>query len=458
MNSKDFCSDISVIPQFSGTCWFNAILMTSFFSQKIRKLMIDKVSKTWDNSSLFKFFKTILKHSYKTTDPKILTLFNKIKPEMVLLKTLYKFDKDLFEILKFENLLGWQMEYINIFFKYLNVNYLDIVYLNESNKVLFNIVKNKKYKIIDNKIISFFKEEINLIEEKKEINNIIINIPDVLVLIHTDIYSGFRYNHNYNKLCLINSNYSIYDAENFNINEEAKNDIKEYNDIINLFGYNYKLDPVLLDNYNKYELGKHAIVGIHCNNNRYVYNGWNRTVEKTPCSLMKLNWDLKTNKEFCLNTDACKLDDINIRNLCFSFNKGSRILIYVKDNVIKKTDSYAISSLKSNLSNINNIILDFYNDLDISEDKIKDILNDFGIKFRKGDDLKKILNDKFLEFYGIDINKKKYLINKINKINKLFPIPQDILIKKSIKELEDMYQKIATINTEDKKRKHSSSS
>ena len=59
--------------------------------------------------------------------------------------------------------------------------------------------------------------------------------------------------HNYNKLCLINSNYSIYDAENFNINEEAKNDIKEYNDIINLFGYNYKLDTVLLDNYNKYK-------------------------------------------------------------------------------------------------------------------------------------------------------------------------------------------------------------
>ena len=59
MSSRDFCSDISVIPQFSGVCWFNAIMMSSFFSQRMRKLMIDKISKTWGNGSLFKFFKIL---------------------------------------------------------------------------------------------------------------------------------------------------------------------------------------------------------------------------------------------------------------------------------------------------------------------------------------------------------------------------------------------------------------
>ena len=51
----DFCSDISVIPQFQGTCWFNAILMSCFYSQEMRKLMI-KQSKTWDKrNNFFKF-------------------------------------------------------------------------------------------------------------------------------------------------------------------------------------------------------------------------------------------------------------------------------------------------------------------------------------------------------------------------------------------------------------------
>ena len=45
MDTKDFCSEISVIPQYIGTCWFNAILINSFYSQAMRKLMIKKVSK-----------------------------------------------------------------------------------------------------------------------------------------------------------------------------------------------------------------------------------------------------------------------------------------------------------------------------------------------------------------------------------------------------------------------------
>ena len=50
-----------------------------------------------------------------------------------------------------------------------------------------------------------------------------------------------------------------------------------------------------------------------------------------PCELMKFSWDVKKNKEFCLNPKKCILDIMNVNDLCFSFNKGdSREVIYVK--------------------------------------------------------------------------------------------------------------------------------
>ncbi len=35
MPPKDKCLDLSVIPQFEGTCWFNAILMIALYSQNL---------------------------------------------------------------------------------------------------------------------------------------------------------------------------------------------------------------------------------------------------------------------------------------------------------------------------------------------------------------------------------------------------------------------------------------
>jgi len=35
------CVNLSVIPQFSGTCWFNAILTIALYSQNVRKIIIN---------------------------------------------------------------------------------------------------------------------------------------------------------------------------------------------------------------------------------------------------------------------------------------------------------------------------------------------------------------------------------------------------------------------------------
>jgi hypothetical protein len=104
----------------------------------------------------------------------------------------------------------------------------------------------------------------------------------------------------------------------------------------------YILDSCILGNYNDIGAVGHSIAGITCNNNRYIYNGplisseSYYSTEKVSCDLMHFDWNVKKDDNFCINPKVCKLDPIYQRpfnDLCFSFNKGSRTLIYVKNNM-----------------------------------------------------------------------------------------------------------------------------
>ena len=99
---------------------------------------------------------------------------------------------------------------------------------------------------------------------------------------------------------------------------------------------------------------EHAIAGITCKKDRYVYNGWTRTsmdpamvnqmVDRSiPCELMKFDWNIIKHSDFCLNTIKCipeKLKKkLKIQKLCFNFSKGKRILIYVRKDAKTETST-----------------------------------------------------------------------------------------------------------------------
>jgi len=144
------CSKLAVIPQYAGTCWFNAILMVSLYSQYTRKAVI-KASKNWNkNDSFLMVLKEILK-IYNKEPEKVEKLFYKIKPEKILLKMIKKYnEKNLIKQFKIDfkkdgyKSLGYldnNADYINQFLNYLKVNVLDITYNNENNKYLINFNK-----------------------------------------------------------------------------------------------------------------------------------------------------------------------------------------------------------------------------------------------------------------------------------------------------------------------------
>jgi hypothetical protein len=348
------CLEISVIPQFSGTCSFNAILMSSFYSQLLRKLMINKISKTWvdkKNDSLFKFFKVILKNSYDTRDKKIIKLFNKIKPEELIFHLLNKNNINVLNTIIEQKSSGWwYSNYIYEFLKYLNVNVLYLNYM-RNHKIIANF---------DIRILRLKKQFLSFTDDKYqdkyyEISKA-IKEPDVIILEHYKLFDNSDLMYLHQVISEKNTLNLVYDVNStFDLKNEVFKDLIDLKEEIEFRGNKYKLDSILLNDYESH----HVIVGITCNNEKYVYNGWNKDttdvsfvsdkkeVLQEPCKLMKFDWNIHNDSEFCLNVSECKLDKITDRkNLCFSFNKGDRKLVYVK---VSKKSSSSSSSLLSSL-------------------------------------------------------------------------------------------------------------
>jgi len=398
MDSGNKCVKLSVIPQFSGSCWFNAILMISLYSQLTRRVLI-KTAKHWDKTnSFFQILKSILIKYYREPE-KAQDFYNKIRPEIMLYKLIkYSNNKGLANLLKkqikknYVN-LGYYETYITTFFDYLQINSLEITYTKD-NKYLFNF-----YKEVSNVISNqgeyqlILKHNITTNEEVyKDIKNSLKNVPDIITVIHKDLNKNRA--DNYQFFANIKK-YDSYYADKYKCKIKG---VSNYEDIIYLNGHKYKLDAFTLTNYNEMPIS-HVIAGITCDNERYIYNGWQSTtndpamqyggsLNNQPCALMKYNWDLRKDETFCLNQKTCKLDFVTDHSqLCFSAGKNSDIssktLIYVrvKDNeVMNSLEEEAKLSIPENLkiSGLPEIINDMFDISILTDDEIKAQLEQFG--------------------------------------------------------------------------------
>ena len=73
-------SQLEVLPQIDGTCWFNAILMAFLYSEGLKKIVIEKAI-TWTEEEIQhdkfkKFVIYVLKYNYSKPE-KIRELFKK---------------------------------------------------------------------------------------------------------------------------------------------------------------------------------------------------------------------------------------------------------------------------------------------------------------------------------------------------------------------------------------------
>jgi hypothetical protein len=351
--------------------------MAVLYSDESRKLLLKK-SKKWNSKILiFKTLKHILEKKYFRSSNiyNDYEYFDKIRPEYILEK-LYKYNKKKFSFNPKIKKGGYAPAlYIRKIYKLLGAKVLfldykdDLLYYSKYNNTKVNSSAVKKGAVID-VVVKFVSKE-KVLEKFENPDVIIINFTKSIL----DNIPGY---------------YKVpADSPFYNI--------VSFNDKVAIKGMNYIQDSVILSNWNRTEIGGHSIAGIKCRDNKYVYNGWTRgtidihlqnvnftkedydkerlwvselinkrvvyvnvknslVVDKLPiggilvsdnihipCELMKYDWDVKKNSEFCINKKECLLDTHSNKSikeiinkdkneLCFSFNKGPRLLIYVNNS------------------------------------------------------------------------------------------------------------------------------
>lgn len=359
-SEKEFCERVLTINQLGPDCWFLAILMAVLYSRRSRKLLL-KIADKWDSKiKIYNIIKYIITHKYFKTDNiiKDYEYFNMVNP-YTLLKQLNKYNSSKYEF-KPNKKKGYFSEcYIKKIYDFLQVKNLFLDY-NENKKTinysLYNNYMSDVVNLADNKAIVKFKllTKDKLIEEFNNNKN-----PDVIII---NINEGINN---------ILDTYKHYSLSNY-LSDTNINNLTSLNDNIIFNENEYVLDSVILSNFNVDHLKiGHSIAGITCKSKRYVYNGWTKytmndnnlnreklnNMGEIPCELMPFDWDIKKDSEFCLNVKKCIPDTLNVdkNELCFSFNKGKRIIVYVKKNLMSSSKS-SLSSSSSSKSLITSIV------------------------------------------------------------------------------------------------------
>ncbi len=258
--------------------------------------------------------------------------------------------------------------------------YYDFLYFKFTIKPKSKFKKGiqKFTRFIDNPML-LLKDERNRFEEKdkpfrpsrwfkespkkfKDAHTIFNNTPSILIV----IVSNFTCN------SAIYGEGVYYKKDNNILHNKItdpyiKNSIQSMDEQIFYNGFEYNLDSVILGDIEESNLyhSNHIIAGITCKKKRYVYNGWTRTsmepamattkiTRDIPCELMRQDWNIEDDIDYCLNATNCQLDLLTKKDakLCFNFSKskGNRILIYVRKDNKRITSSSYSPQISSNIS------------------------------------------------------------------------------------------------------------
>jgi hypothetical protein len=341
---RGVCSRILTPKQVGPICWFMATFVAMFYSQRSRKILLE-ASKTWKTKNeIYSLLNHVLNDKYSKTMTS--TDYNKASEETFneILKYLNKHDPLSFPYDPTIHEEGFYSEYyIGKLYKLLNVDYKVFDYNKRDNHLFYSYLNmgfdSVEYETIKNDIESYLYPNRSFIYKDED-----MNAPKILmVIVHDDEDSTIQ-----------SKQYEDLFPGTIISKGNTKQQITSMNDKIFYRGREYHLDSVILGNWNVTQLGGgHAIAGITCKGNKYVYNGWVRTSkdpamanaeirQDIPCELMRYDWDIKQEANFCLSRKNCKLVkqtgfEAIKSDLCYNFEKGYRMLVYVRTEGITVT-------------------------------------------------------------------------------------------------------------------------
>lgn len=317
------CSKVVTIPQFTGTCWFNALLMCIFYSEGMRSILLNKAREWPEDSETHKIFHDILTNRYlKNTTKNAVAFYNKMRPETILQKLHDANDKEfIYNEKKHSSFKGiWYIRKLLLHLK-VNVAVLDVKQERRGFKVNYILYDSKTNQLVDvesheNEMMKLIYSTNTVIEQKEN--------PDVIVIhMHTE-----------------------NDTTNYNKAKQWQSNFKPLQHEITVNNNKYVADGFMLANYNIDSCDMaHEIAGVTCGGKRHIYNGWmketqdlakgdNTAFQKDPCPLMEYDWlNMMDYNHYCISRTECKLEkkDPPIQDdICFKFQHGQRAYIYVR--------------------------------------------------------------------------------------------------------------------------------
>jgi hypothetical protein len=334
------CSRVLTLEQRNApTCWFNALMMVLFFSQNTRIAVASSIPYIKDKRKdplIIKIGK-ILEGYNKTRANEY--LYKRLQPKEFLetIRTLYPKQ---FPTIKMNGKLslyqGDSMEYMHRMLQFLEVPHLMLSRPDmKSGKTEWS---HYNYDMYENKLFDddALKKEFGSRKNASTYPKFVDTKRPVILTIMV--------NRSHDKMLAEMAGkawikYTTYPVEGLYTDTHSSK-IK-YN------GETYYLDSMILSGYNPLACSAgHAIAGVTCNNNRFLYNGWTiNTVDKgmkknfqgskEPCPLDPIDWARTTN--FCIAKEGCGYDQfiskLNTKSLCFS-TRTNVALTYVRADYV----------------------------------------------------------------------------------------------------------------------------
>ena len=86
--SRNYCKDVLPIPQFLGTCWFNALLMSLFYSELMRNFFIQELQnirkKLKKKPKVIEILEDLLFNNYRVNEKNNTHFYDAFRPENIL--------------------------------------------------------------------------------------------------------------------------------------------------------------------------------------------------------------------------------------------------------------------------------------------------------------------------------------------------------------------------------------
>ena len=379
------CSQVTTIPQVTGTCWFNALLMTLLYSERTRqffynnlKLSYPVAQKKLAKQKVTNMFLDILVRHYTKVKYKELPT-----PEYIL-QELHRADPETFYFDPDKSQGHHGQKYLIQVMKYFELN----------TKVLYCIYPDFKRKGPDGIYVHFD----NIVTKPSQYSR----FGNWKFDRNNDMFKEFYYGSKYvgknswtnssgkihvgplhqptvpldarslvfekDKLDLVltgiarkaQRNWRDIEVIQVKIGEHSK-DLKQtwdqrYTDgariwngklqeEITLGDFTYKVDSMIMAQVSSKSDKdcRHEIAGVTCNGKRYMYSGYlsekpnKDSGIRSPCSLIPFDW-FNQKGDFCLNTPDCKLSGRKLyndgkadRRMCFNMHQSNRTYLYVKE-------------------------------------------------------------------------------------------------------------------------------